>query len=137
VGVCTLCERLFTVPLSALKRVADAQESLRVSPNTNARAIRSAKATAPRTRVNGVRHMTLDDFRQSLTQAEPPAELTLALAGLWWDAKGDWTSAHESVEEDESLEGSWVHAYFIAKKAIRETLPIGTDGRESLFAKSH
>jgi hypothetical protein len=24
------------------------------------------------------------------TATEPPAGLTLALAGLWWDAKGDW-----------------------------------------------
>lgn len=31
-------------------------------------------------------NMTLDDFRRSLTATEPPAELTLALAGLWWDA---------------------------------------------------
>jgi hypothetical protein len=38
-------------------------------------------------------NMTLDDFRRSLTATEPPAELTLALAGLWWDAKGDWTRA--------------------------------------------
>jgi len=30
VGVCTFCDRLFTVPMTALKRVADAQESLRV-----------------------------------------------------------------------------------------------------------
>lgn len=37
--------------------------------------------------------MTLDDFRRSLTANEPPAGLTLALAGLWWDAKGDWTRA--------------------------------------------
>ena len=29
--------------------------------------------------------MTLDDFRHSLTAAKPPAELALALAGLWWD----------------------------------------------------
>jgi hypothetical protein len=33
--------------------------------------------------------MTLDDFRQSPTAAKPPAELTLALAGLWWEATGD------------------------------------------------
>lgn len=33
--------------------------------------------------------MTLDEFRQSLTATEPPAGLTHALAGLWWDAKGD------------------------------------------------
>ena len=45
--------------------------------------------------------MTSDDFRQSLTAAEPPAELTFALAGLWWDAKGDWTRAHESAQQDE------------------------------------
>ena len=31
--------------------------------------------------------MTLDDFRQSLTATVPPAGLTLALAGLWWDAR--------------------------------------------------
>jgi hypothetical protein len=34
--------------------------------------------------------MTVDDFCQSLTAAEPPAELTsAALIGLWWDGKGD------------------------------------------------
>jgi len=35
--------------------------------------------------------MTLDEFRESLTATEPPAGLTHALVGLWWDAKGDWT----------------------------------------------
>lgn len=30
VGVCTFCDRLFAVPMTALKRVADAQESLRL-----------------------------------------------------------------------------------------------------------
>jgi len=30
VGICTFCNRQFKVPMSALKRVADAQESLRV-----------------------------------------------------------------------------------------------------------
>ena len=33
-----------------------------------------------------------------------------SLAGLWWDAKGDWTRAHESARQDESPECSWVHA---------------------------
>lgn len=45
--------------------------------------------------------MTLDKFRQSLAATEPPAGLTHALAGLWWDAKGDWTRAHESAQQDE------------------------------------
>jgi hypothetical protein len=60
--------------------------------------------------------MTLDDFRQSLTAANPPAGLTLALAGLWWDGKGDWTRAHESAQQDEGNEGSWVHAYLHRKE---------------------
>ncbi|HWY53613.1 MAG TPA: hypothetical protein VNZ03_04075 [Terriglobales bacterium] len=41
--------------------------------------------------------MTLDEFRQSLTATEPPAGLTHALAGLWWDAKGDWARVQESA----------------------------------------
>jgi hypothetical protein len=55
--------------------------------------------------------MTLDDFQECLADAKPPAGLSLALSGLWWDAKGDWTRAHESAQQDEGPEGSWVHAY--------------------------
>src|SRR5438874_2330930 len=55
--------------------------------------------------------MTLHEFRQSLTASEPPAGLTLAFTGLWWNAKGDWTRAHESAQQDEGVEGSWVHTY--------------------------
>jgi hypothetical protein len=61
-------------------------------------------------------NMTLDEFRQSLTATEPPAGLTHALAGLWWDAKDDWTRAHESAQQDEGVEGSWVHAYLHRKE---------------------
>jgi hypothetical protein len=52
--------------------------------------------------------MTVDDFRQTLTATKPPAELTFALLGLWWDAKSEWTRAHESAQQDEGPEGSWV-----------------------------
>ena len=54
--------------------------------------------------------MTLDEFRQSLPATEPPARLSLALAGLWWDGKGDWARAHESARQDEGVEGAWVRA---------------------------
>jgi hypothetical protein len=30
VGVCTICNRQFKVPLASMKRVSDAQESLRI-----------------------------------------------------------------------------------------------------------
>ncbi|MGC1223984.1 MAG: hypothetical protein WA872_19565 [Candidatus Sulfotelmatobacter sp.] len=48
-----------------------------------------------------------DEF---IVQAEMGAGLTHALAGLWWDAKGDWKRAHESAQQDEGKGGSWVHA---------------------------
>lgn len=60
--------------------------------------------------------MTLEQFRQSLKGNSPPADLGLALAGLWWDAKGDWTRAHESAQQDEGPAGSWVHAYLHRKE---------------------
>jgi hypothetical protein len=55
--------------------------------------------------------MTVYEFRQSLTTTEPPAPLNLALAALWWDAKGDWTRAYEAALQHEGYDGSWVHAY--------------------------
>jgi hypothetical protein len=60
--------------------------------------------------------MTLDEFRQSLTAAKPPAQLSPALIGLWWDGKVDWKRAHECAQQDEGVEGSWVHAYLHRKE---------------------
>jgi len=60
--------------------------------------------------------MTLKDFHQSIAATEPPSGLSLALTGLWWDAKGDWTRAHESTQQDDGVEGSWVHAYLHRKE---------------------
>lgn len=55
--------------------------------------------------------MDMIRFRASLTQDQPPAELSLALQTLWWDAKGDWNRAHECAQKDEGTTGSIVHAY--------------------------
>ena len=60
--------------------------------------------------------MTLEDFRHALAATAPPAGISLAIAGLWWDAKGDWTRTHESAQLDEGMEGSWVHAYLHRKE---------------------
>jgi|SRR6185312_2616051 len=60
--------------------------------------------------------MTLQEFRDSLANSEPPKAWTSSLAGLWWDAKGDWTNAHESAQQDESPAGAWVHAYLHRKE---------------------
>jgi len=60
--------------------------------------------------------MTLDEFRKSLNEPAPPVGLPQALAGLWWDATGDWKRAHESAQQDEGADGSWVHAYLHRKE---------------------
>jgi hypothetical protein len=60
--------------------------------------------------------MTLIQFRDSLLRNAPPKDLSFALAGLWWDAKGNWTKAHESAQQDEGPDGSWVHAYLHRKE---------------------
>ena len=60
--------------------------------------------------------MTIEQFRDSLEYDAPPSDLGSALAGLWWDAKGDWTRAHESAQQDEGPAGAWVHAYLHRKE---------------------
>lgn len=60
--------------------------------------------------------MTPPEFQNSLAAASPPNGLTLALAGLWWDAKGDWARAHECAQQDEGSKGAWVHAYLHRKE---------------------
>jgi hypothetical protein len=60
--------------------------------------------------------MTLEEFRDSLSHANPPTGLTVPQVALWWDAKGDWAKAHESAQEDPSQAGAWVHAYLHRKE---------------------
>ena len=47
----------------------------------------------------------------SLDGAAPAPELNAPLRGLWWAAKGDWDQAHKIVQDDDSREAAWVHAY--------------------------
>lgn len=55
--------------------------------------------------------MTVDEFRDTLSEDTPPSGAGLALTALWYDAKGDWGKAHTAAQEDASEDGAWVHAY--------------------------
>lgn len=55
-------------------------------------------------------------FSESLAQAAPPAGLSLALQGLWWDGKGDWTRAHDCAQDQDDAAGAAVHAYLHRKE---------------------
>jgi hypothetical protein len=60
--------------------------------------------------------MTLDEFRQSLTGAAPPADLPAALQALWHDGRGDWEAAHNVAQDVPDPDGAWVHAYLHRKE---------------------
>jgi hypothetical protein len=60
--------------------------------------------------------ITLDQFRESLQQAAPPATLPPLLTALWWEAKGDWNQAHEIAQAENGADAAWVHAYLHRKE---------------------
>ena len=55
--------------------------------------------------------MSLTDFRASLSGAAPAPGLDAPLAGLWRAAKGQWDEAHKIVQDEETADAAWVHAY--------------------------
>ena len=57
--------------------------------------------------------MDLSAFRKL---SSVPVDLSPALQGLWHDGQGHWEHAHEAVQEDESREAAWVHAYLHRKE---------------------
>jgi len=60
--------------------------------------------------------MTTEEFRASLENAVPPAELSAPLAAMWWDARGDWHQAHEAAQQGNDAASAWVHAYLHRKE---------------------
>ena len=60
--------------------------------------------------------VTADDLRASAHDSAPPIGLGTLLRALWLDAHGDWDGAHGIVQDDESRDGAWVHAYLHRKE---------------------
>ncbi len=60
--------------------------------------------------------MTVEEFTASLASKAPPPGLSLALQGLWHDAKGDWHAAHNCAQDQDDEQGAWVHAYLHRKE---------------------
>ena len=55
--------------------------------------------------------VSMADFRSSLSAATPAPALDAPLAALWWAAKGKWDEAHKIVQDEETADAAWVHAY--------------------------
>ena len=60
--------------------------------------------------------MKFEDFKASLSQSQPPAGLSLSLQALWHEAQEDWDGAHDILQNDDTRDGSWVHAYLHRKE---------------------
>ena len=58
--------------------------------------------------------MTIEEFTN--LKELPTTGLSDALIALWWDKQGDWSRAHDQLQNDNTLEGAWVHAYLHRKE---------------------
>lgn len=60
--------------------------------------------------------MTLAEFKASLSQSDPPEDLSTLLQALWYEGKDNWEQAHNIAQDISSAEGSWIHAYLHRKE---------------------
>ena len=58
----------------------------------------------------------LQDFKNSLKLNAVPDELTVLLKALWFDGKGDWTTAHNLIDELADKKAAHIHAYLHRKE---------------------
>lgn len=64
--------------------------------------------------------MTLDQFRASLTQPQPPTGTDPILQALWYDANGRWEQAHDIAQSREGDQPyDRLHAYLHRKEGDR------------------
>jgi hypothetical protein len=59
---------------------------------------------------------TIENFKSSLSGTQPPGNLSVYLKALWYDAKGNWDTAHHMIDNLEDLKAYWVHAYLHRKE---------------------
>jgi hypothetical protein len=55
--------------------------------------------------------VNMAEFKASLSGAAPAPDLDAPLASLWWAAKGAWDQAHKIVQDEDTADSAWVHAY--------------------------
>ncbi|MFS4468146.1 hypothetical protein [Maribacter sp. 2210JD10-5] len=62
---------------------------------------------------------TYAEFEETLNLEKPPNTWPDALKCTWFDAKGDWESAHNIAQDMHNQMGSWLHAYLHRKEGDR------------------
>jgi hypothetical protein len=60
--------------------------------------------------------MDLFSFKASVQADQPPADISVYLLALWYDARGDWNKAHQVIQDVTTRNASWIHAYLHRKE---------------------
>ncbi len=60
--------------------------------------------------------ISLQEFKNTLSSDKPPIGLSVHLESLWYDAKGDWHTAHGLIDELTDRTSARVHAYLHRKE---------------------
>jgi hypothetical protein len=55
--------------------------------------------------------MTTPEFIDTTGSPEPPGGLSTPLRSLWWARKGDWTKAHDLIQDAADSGNNWIHAW--------------------------
>ncbi len=58
----------------------------------------------------------LEWFEKSLSESNPPRDISPYLVSLWHDGKGDWDTSHDIAQDLDDQNGSWIHAYLHRKE---------------------
>lgn len=59
--------------------------------------------------------MTFEQFKESINSSSEPMASPY-LISLWYDANGNWDKAHELIQDIETKEAAWIHAYLHRKE---------------------
>jgi len=55
-------------------------------------------------------------FKDSLLETQVPDGLSVLLQALWYDAKGDWKTAHDLIDQLPDKDAAHLHAYLHRKE---------------------
>lgn len=60
--------------------------------------------------------MDIVTFIASLKNEVPPEDISVYLMALWYDAKGDWDNSHTTIQDVDTQNAEWIHAYLHRKE---------------------
>lgn len=60
--------------------------------------------------------MDIVSFVASLKSQFPPIDISVYLLALWYDGKGEWDKSHTTIQDVDTNNAAWIHAYLHRKE---------------------